>query len=30
MPRVSDGAAGVRFIDACVRSNDSGGAWVAM
>ena len=30
MPRVPDGAAGVRFIDACVRSNDAGGAWVAI
>lgn len=30
MPRVPDGAAGVRFIDACVRSNDTGGAWVAI
>ena len=28
MPRVADGAAGVRFIDATVRSNERGGAWV--
>jgi len=28
MPRVADGADGVRFIDACVRSNETGGAWV--
>ena len=28
MPRVADGAEGVRFIDACVRSNDAGGTWV--
>ena len=28
MPRVADGAEGVRFIDACVRSNASAGAWV--
>lgn len=28
MPRVADGAEGVRFIDACVRSSDAGGAWV--
>ena len=28
MPRVADGAAGVRFIDATVRSNEKGGAWV--
>ncbi len=28
MPRVADGAAGVRFIDASVRSNDAGGTWV--
>ncbi|MEE2943549.1 MAG: Gfo/Idh/MocA family oxidoreductase [Pseudomonadota bacterium] len=26
-PRVDEGAAGVRFIDASVRSNASGGAW---
>lgn len=30
MPRGADGAAGVRFIDACVRSNDGGGAWAAV
>ena len=30
MPRVPDGADGVRFIDACVRSNDAAGAWVAI
>ena len=28
MPRVADGALGVRFIDACVRSNDGAGGWV--
>ena len=28
VPRVADGAEGVRFIDACVRSNASAGAWV--
>jgi len=28
MPRVADGAAGVQFIDATVRSNEKGGAWV--
>ncbi len=28
MPTVSDGAGGVRFIDACVRSNDAAGGWV--
>ena len=28
LPRVADGAAGVRFIDATVRSNETGGAWV--
>ena len=28
MPRVEDGATGVRFIDACVRSNEQGAAWV--
>ena len=28
MPRVADGANGVRFVDACARSNESGGAWV--
>lgn len=27
MPRVGDGAAGVRFIDATVRSNEKGGTW---
>lgn len=30
MPRVRDGAAGVRFIDASARSNEAGGAWVAL
>ena len=30
MPRVADGAEGVRFIEACVRSNLSGGAWVSL
>ena len=30
MPRVRDGAAGVHFIDASVRSNGAGGAWVAL
>ena len=28
MPRVAEGADGVQFIDACVRSNDSEGSWV--
>ena len=28
MPRVADGAAGVRFIDATVRSNAAAGGWV--
>ncbi len=28
IPRVADGALGVRFIDATVRSHESGGAWV--
>ena len=28
MPRVEDGATGVRFIDASVRSNEQGAAWV--
>ncbi len=28
MPDVADGAAGVRFVDATVRSNNEGGAWV--
>ena len=28
MPRVADGADGVRFIDACVRSDANAGAWV--
>ena len=28
MPRVAEGADGVKFIDACVRSNDSEGSWV--
>ena len=28
MPRVAEGADGVRFIDACVRSNENAGAWV--
>ena len=28
MPRVEDGARGVRFIDASVRSNEQGAAWV--
>ena len=30
MPRVADGADGVRFIDACVRSNENAGAWVQL
>ena len=30
MPRVQDGAVGVRFIDACVRSNEQGAAWVTL
>ena len=28
MPRVADGADGVRFIDACVHSDENAGAWV--
>lgn len=28
MPGVADGADGVRFSDACVRSNEAAGAWV--
>ncbi len=28
LPRVADGADGVRFIDGCVRSNQGAGAWV--
>ena len=28
LPGVGDGADGVRFIDASVRSNAQGGAWV--
>ncbi len=28
MPSVGDGANGVHFIDACVRSNEAAGAWV--
>lgn len=28
LPRVADGANGVRFIDACVRSDAASGAWV--
>ena len=27
-PRILDGAEGVRFVDASVRSNNSGGNWV--
>ncbi len=27
LPRVEDGATGVRFIDSCVRSNEANGAW---
>ncbi len=30
MPCVADGAEGVRFIDACVRSNSAEGAWVSV
>ena len=30
MPRVADGARGVWFVDACVRSNDAGGEWVTL
>ena len=30
MPRVRDGADGVRMIDACVRSNEAAGAWVRL
>ena len=30
MPRVREGLAGVRFIDASVRSNEAGGDWVAV
>lgn len=30
MPRVVDGADGVRFIDACVRSNTKNGSWVSL
>lgn len=30
MPRVADGAEGVRFIDACVRSDESQNAWVTL
>lgn len=30
MPLVADGAEGVRFIDACVRSNDASSTWVYM
>ncbi|MEX3007601.1 Gfo/Idh/MocA family protein [Hoeflea sp. TYP-13] len=30
MPRVADGARGVRFIEATVRSHNGGGAWVAV
>ncbi len=30
LPRVSEGAAGVRFIDATVRSHENGGAWVSI
>ena len=30
MPLVRDGAAGVRFIDASVRSHEAGGAWVGI
>jgi len=30
MPTVSSGADGMRFVDACVRSNDTNGAWVAL
>ncbi|MDP5220219.1 Gfo/Idh/MocA family oxidoreductase [Ruegeria sp. 2205SS24-7] len=30
LPRVAEGATGVRFINACVRSNDAGGAWVSL
>ncbi len=30
MPRVTEGADGVRFVDACVTSNDQSGAWVSL
>ena len=30
MPRVADGAEGVRFIEACVRSNTKNGSWVSL
>ncbi len=30
MPLVADGAAGVRFIDASVRSNEAAGGWVSV
>ena len=30
MPRVADGAKGVKFIDACARSNEANGAWVEL
>lgn len=30
MPRVADGAAGVKFIDATVRSDEGGGGWVSV
>ncbi|WP_136440661.1 Gfo/Idh/MocA family protein [Pacificoceanicola onchidii] len=30
MPRVTDGAEGVRFIDACVRSNSRSASWVSL
>jgi hypothetical protein len=29
-PRISDGVAGVRFIDASVRSNSENGDWTAI
>ena len=30
MPRAEDGADGVTFIDACVKSDRAGGAWIAL
>ena len=30
IPKVEDGAEGVRFIEAAVASNNSGGIWVAV
>lgn len=30
MPRVAEGALGVKFVDACVRSHDEAGNWVQL